>query len=380
MNKIAYILLFSCLGLNAQYIAKKGGQFAVVGSTGKIIKSQGVPDYTASEAKTILWQVDYEDHAVGGYDTTMLNDDYTLGDIKGVKTGDWPNSEDDLYVERVQVQENYNCSEKHLKITIPAYSYWSGSTFRMEIDQTGIEEIYYEMDYAMRPGWTTVASGKASGPAGYGRDSLSTTYAAGSNDYDTASNTISTYAGFSSRFTWLEGTVEDSEGFGSYIYHKNRTNLWGNLAIYGVDQACVADVNDTQTADCDECDGQDHPDEEDRYDWWDPTGSDTTWIKVIQRVWMNSVPTPGNPTADGGLEMWIDGTLRYRRTNLIWRYYEDIDIDLLLMEVFYGGTDANYPTRNEWILIDNQALYTIPSHAGEASADSRSITPVYDYK
>ena len=375
MKKIAYILLFISAGLTAQYRVTYNGLQV---NAGGMVKSAGVPTYT-DEEKVILWQTDFESNTVGDYDTaTAFNNDFTFEATSGIR-GNAPNPAGDwAYVGRTNIVENYNCDEKLLYIRIPQYSYWDGMQVKMTLPST--DEYYMEYDVAMRPGWTTLETGKLWGFAGYGRDSLWSDYAAGGNDWDAASSSVSTHAGFSTRNTWNRGAAHYASGFGIYAYFKNRVGLWGVPEKYPQNQSCVTDVDDTQTTDWSGTPGDPHPAYNLRYDWWDPTDNDTVWIKVTQRVFLNSVPTPGNPTADGGLEVWIDGILRYRRTNIIYRYYTDIQIDMALFTVFYGGTNANYPTRDEWILKDNAAIYTIPGHAGVASANDRTITPVYPYK
>ncbi|HPQ96033.1 MAG: hypothetical protein KDI44_05340 [Thiothrix sp.] len=64
------------------------------------------------------------------------------------------------------------------------------------------------------------------------------------------------------------------------------------------------------------------------------------WQEVSQRVRVN---TPGK--RDGIYEVWVDGKLATRRTDIVWRYGNQAEIDAFLFSTFHGGASLDWAPR-----------------------------------
>jgi hypothetical protein len=93
----------------------------------------------------------------------------------------------------------------------------------------------------------------------------------------------------------------------------------------------------------------------------DPTDSDSptllfkkgAWNTVEQHVRLN---TPG--VANGVLEVWMNGKLCIKLTNLIYRSAKHPEVKITQQYVtwFYGGPTSDYPTRDSYVYFDDAVL------------------------
>jgi lysophospholipase L1-like esterase len=87
------------------------------------------------------------------------------------------------------------------------------------------------------------------------------------------------------------------------------------------------------------------------------------WYNVTQRLVLNTF-TGGVANADGIKEVWIDGKLALKETNLklMGVEHDTLKIDAFRLTHFYGGSTTPYlPIRNTYALIDNIKVY-IPAN------------------
>jgi hypothetical protein len=88
---------------------------------------------------------------------------------------------------------------------------------------------------------------------------------------------------------------------------------------------------------------------------WDE-GAELTpgeWSCIEIRYRMN---TPGE--ADGVMQGWFDGELRYEREDILFRDTPELGTDTLMGTFFHGGEVAWQPIKDEYIWIDNMVLAT----------------------
>jgi chitodextrinase len=108
------------------------------------------------------------------------------------------------------------------------------------------------------------------------------------------------------------------------------------------------------------------------------------WYRMTERIILNSVPTEGNGQADGIIELYKDDILVAKKTDVIYRNYSDIYVDL-----YYLSTLSQYdPDRNtdSYIWYDDFFLwadYDRSEHelghrlnVPQASVDNRTLEHV----
>ncbi len=72
----------------------------------------------------------------------------------------------------------------------------------------------------------------------------------------------------------------------------------------------------------------------DRGAWTFPRGS---WVTLEEEVVLN---TPGAP--DGQLRVWVDGALKLRHDDMLYRTSAELGIDGVMADIFYGGKTAEW--------------------------------------
>jgi hypothetical protein len=85
-----------------------------------------------------------------------------------------------------------------------------------------------------------------------------------------------------------------------------------------------------------------------------------TWYNITQRLVLNTF-TNGVANADGIKEVWINGSLVIRETNLklMEDQRDDMKIDVFRLSNFYGGAESIYiPKTESYTYIDNIKVYT----------------------
>lgn len=86
----------------------------------------------------------------------------------------------------------------------------------------------------------------------------------------------------------------------------------------------------------------------------DPGLINNKWYLVEQRIKMN---TPG--VADGVMQVWLDGELRYSKTNTMFRLpgHNNVGIRQAWFDIYAGGFALGYK-ENTWLMIDQMVVST----------------------
>jgi hypothetical protein len=179
------------------------------------------------------------------------------------------------------------------------------------------EEIYFSYDVRFKPGFEWVLGGKIPGVVG------------GSV---TSGQLPTSTSGFSSRLVWKSG---GSLVF--YLYYPDQTGIYGD--VYGFDGFNFE------------------------------TGK---WYNLTMRIVLNSVIN-GTANADGILEGYVDGILRFQKTGIRLRRSETIKIERMYLCSFFGGNTPEWgAAKDEWIDTDNYVAYV---HSSMASNVPRGRQP-----
>ena len=99
-----------------------------------------------------------------------------------------------------------------------------------------------------------------------------------------------------------------------------------------------------------------------------------TWHRIVNKVTMNTVSTPGNGDKNGRVQTWFDGELALDVDTLRLRDYDTVHVDKFYLSTFHGGSSAEWaPTHDCYIRYDNFTVST-DSIAVTASAADTSET------
>ena len=84
-----------------------------------------------------------------------------------------------------------------------------------------------------------------------------------------------------------------------------------------------------------------------------------TWHRIINKVSMNTVASPGNGDKNGRVQTWLDGELVLDVDTLRLRDYENVKVDKFYLSTFHGGSSAEWaPTHDCFIRYDNFTVST----------------------
>lgn len=99
-----------------------------------------------------------------------------------------------------------------------------------------------------------------------------------------------------------------------------------------------------------------------------------TWHRIVNKVSMNTIASPGNGDKNGRVQAWIDGELALDVDTLRLRDYDTVKVDKFYLSTFHGGSSAEWaPTHDCFIRYDNFTVSTdsIAVKAGAADTTSR---------
>jgi hypothetical protein len=83
------------------------------------------------------------------------------------------------------------------------------------------------------------------------------------------------------------------------------------------------------------------------------------WHNFTYRVVLNTVKSTGGGNYDGILEAYFDGKLVTQISHLLFRHTNDLDIEYMNINSFFGGsTDEWRNPIEEWLRLDNVMVYT----------------------
>ncbi len=97
------------------------------------------------------------------------------------------------------------------------------------------------------------------------------------------------------------------------------------------------------------------------------------WHRIVNKVSMNTVKTPGKGEKDGRVQAWLDGELVLDVDTLRLRDYDTLHVDKFYLSTFHGGSSTEWaPTHDCFIRYDNFTVST-DSIAVQASAPDSSV-------
>lgn len=99
-----------------------------------------------------------------------------------------------------------------------------------------------------------------------------------------------------------------------------------------------------------------------------------TWHRIVNKVSMDTIASPGNGDKNGRVQTWLDGELALDVDTLRLRDYDTMKVDKFYLSTFHGGSSAEWaPTHDCFIRYDNFTVST-DSIAVTANAPDTSGT------
>ena len=84
-----------------------------------------------------------------------------------------------------------------------------------------------------------------------------------------------------------------------------------------------------------------------------------TWHRIVNKVSMNTIASPGNGDKNGRVQTWFDGELALDVDTLRLRDYDTVKVDKFYLSTFHGGSSAEWaPTHDCFIRYDNFTVST----------------------
>ena len=119
-----------------------------------------------------------------------------------------------------------------------------------------------------------------------------------------------------------------------------------------------------------------------------------TWHRIVNKVSMNTIASPGNGDKNGRVQTWFDGELVLDVDTLRLRDYENVKVDKFYLSTFHGGSSAEWaPTHDCFIRYDNFTISTdsisVSANASDPSGTDRimpqaqnraTVAPVETYR
>ncbi len=98
-----------------------------------------------------------------------------------------------------------------------------------------------------------------------------------------------------------------------------------------------------------------------------------TWHRIVNKVSMNTIASPGNGDKNGRVQTWFDGELVLDVDTLRLRDYDTVKVDKFYLSTFHGGSSAEWaPTHDCFIRYDN---FTISTDSIAVSMKATTPTP-----
>ncbi len=84
-----------------------------------------------------------------------------------------------------------------------------------------------------------------------------------------------------------------------------------------------------------------------------------TWHRIVNKVSMNTIASPGNGDKNGRVQTWLDGELVLDVDTLRLRDYDTVKVDKFYLSTFHGGSSTEWaPTHDCFIRYDNFTIST----------------------
>ena len=104
-----------------------------------------------------------------------------------------------------------------------------------------------------------------------------------------------------------------------------------------------------------------------------------TWHRIVNKVSMNTIASPGNGDKNGRVQTWFDGELVLDVDTLRLRDYDTVKVDKFYLSTFHGGSSAEWaPTHDCFIRYDNFTVSTDSIAVSMKATSSTSDTTARD--
>ena len=104
-----------------------------------------------------------------------------------------------------------------------------------------------------------------------------------------------------------------------------------------------------------------------------------TWHRIVNKVSMNTIASPGNGDKNGRVQTWLDGELVLDVDTLRLRDYDTVKVDKFYLSTFHGGSSAEWaPTHDCFIRYDNFTISTDSIAISENAAVPDTATTARD--
>ena len=104
-----------------------------------------------------------------------------------------------------------------------------------------------------------------------------------------------------------------------------------------------------------------------------------TWHRIVNKVSMNTIASPGNGDKNGRVQTWLDGELVLDVDTLRLRDYDTVKVDKFYLSTFHGGSSAEWaPTHDCFIRYDNFTVSTDSIAISENAAVPDTATTARD--
>ena len=104
-----------------------------------------------------------------------------------------------------------------------------------------------------------------------------------------------------------------------------------------------------------------------------------TWHRIVNKVSMNTIASPGNGDKNGRVQTWFDGELVLDVDTLRLRDYDTVKVDKFYLSTFHGGSSAEWaPTHDCFIRYDNFTVSTDSIAISENAAVPDTATTARD--
>jgi len=250
----------------------------------------------ASDLYTIFNEVDFNNRTIEPYTNAMTGVDY------GASIASSPGS--------IVALGSYTVLEQSVDLGNNA-----GDDINALVgNYTPQKEIWLTSIQAFKPGFLKNAGGKIGfGMAGFNANGY--TYNGSSYPVGGAEYPINPNMGWTSR-----GAFDNIAGeHGGYVYHHDQPSAYGSHWNFNK--------------------------------LLDLSGPSQASYLITIRIKMNTVSSPGNGNNDGIYEMFLGNECVYSSATMKFREYEEVEIDLYLMGIFFGGGAGQEALRDEWVAL-----------------------------
>jgi hypothetical protein len=265
---------------------------------------------------------------VGTWDTTDWKTRHgvgTFGNSANTATGNWSNGTAGNGLRGVTPAGSTNGFGYHASLVPAGVSEQNDLYYRYR--------VFFPSDYTWQNS-TGGGGGKLPGLAGKAAGGPDSKVGAGGQRWNGSTeitrDQLADMDGWSARLLW-----QKDGGMSAYVYapDPNHVGATSSKSYFGWAPRCKTDPYNSGSSNM--------------------MFSKGAWNTVEQHVRMN---TPG--VADGVLEVWMNGKLCIKVTNMIWRSakHPEVKISQQYVSWFYGGPSGDAPNKNSYVYFDDAVL------------------------